>query len=101
MKLITDLFKGFNLTDDQKEFLIRSGVGQNQASGRIPQQRVISEMYLIKHAEKNTNALITSNKELAKSNAEHATAMHNLTRALVGVALLQVIVAAIALYFNV
>ena len=68
------------------------------SGGGLNLRKVMIEMYSIKHAEKNTYALINSHKELAESNNKHAKAMRYLTGALVLVAVAQVIVATLSLF---
>ena len=96
-----DMLIEIGLTEKEEHFLkeTRNELPTIQPT-KLTLRKIMIEMYSIKHAEKNTNALINSNKELAKSNEKYAKAMRNLTIALVIVAVLQVIVAVLALYFK-
>ncbi|TDI82586.1 MAG: hypothetical protein E2O79_06250 [Caldithrix sp.] len=93
-----DMFKtsDVHLTEEEEHFL-----KETRAQGRNSPQahslsRVMIEMYSIKHAKKNTKALINSNKDLADSTNKHATAMRRLTTALVIVGSLAVVATIIA-----
>jgi len=93
------MFKEVILTADEAQFL-EDAERSTQPVNLLKLKKIIIEMYSIKHAEKNTYALINSNKELAKSNEEHAQAMRYITSALVFVAVVQIVVAGLALYLN-
>jgi len=88
-----DMLIKVGLTEEEEHFLKDA---ERQASGvkggRLNVRGIMIEMYSIKHAEKNTNALITSNTKLAESTDKHAKAMRYLTGALLLVAVVQAIV---------
>ena len=85
------MFKEVVLTEDEIEFLKDIvGVASNVVGGSLERRKITIEMYAIKHAERNTNALIDSNKKLAKSNDRHARSMCYLTSVLAFVAVVQV-----------
>ena len=88
-----------SLTEEEKHFFKDA---ERQASplkgGRLNLSGIMIEMYSIKHAEKNTKALINSNEKLAISTGIHADAMRHLTTALLIVASFQVILFAIQLW---
>ncbi len=93
---VESLFKNVGgLTYDENQFV---GNSVTKIPHDINYLRIISEMYTLKHAEKNTKALIGSNKKLAESTDKHAKAMRYLTTALLIVAGLQVILFAIQLW---
>ena len=92
-----DMLIKVGLTEEEEHFLKQTRDQSSRSESAQTLTKVMIEMYSIKHAEKNTNALIDSNKKLAESNDKHAKAMRYLTTALVVVALIQVIVAIIAL----
>jgi len=86
------------LTQEEEKFLTNTATEARSIKGQaLNIRKIMMEMYSVKHAEKNTNALIDSNKNLAKSNDKHAKSMRRLTIALVIVAALQVILFAIQL----
>jgi len=92
------MFKEVILTAEEAQFLKDTETVSSRSASGLNLRNIMIEMYSIKHTEKNTYALMNSNKELARSNEKHAKAMRYLTGALAGVALIQVIVAIIALF---
>ena len=97
---LQQMFKEVNLTGEDEQFLNDTINASSRSGKELDVRKIIIEMYSIKHAEKNTYALINSNKELAESNNKHAKAMRHLTVAIVLVGVAQVTIAALAFYFN-
>ena len=95
-----NMFKEFILTDEEVKFLESTEKITSASTTGQTVRKVLIDLYSIKHAEKNTNALIDSNKKLAKSTDKHANAMRYLTGALVLIAAVQAIFAAIVFYIN-
>jgi len=98
LDMLTEI--GIGLTEKEEQFLkeARDLSKRERSEGGLSAKRMVIEMYSVKHAEKNTNALINSNKELAISTGKHADAMRHLTTALLIVAGLQVVLFAIQLW---
>ena len=95
LDMLTEI--GISLTEKEEHFLKEARDLGDQLLTPAALRKIMIDMYSVKHAEKNTNALINSNKELAISTGKHADAMRRLTTALLIVAGLQVILFAIQL----
>jgi hypothetical protein len=88
-KLSTKIFDDYEFSDAEKVLVDESNTA---VTAKMNQSRVTSELILSKTIQKQAEALIKSNTDLAASNEKYSARLVWLTGALVFVGLVQIVV---------